>query len=296
MNFGNDSPNERTRLINILATMYNDNYTQIRQLTDSNERIRNTINRLLITSNPTRNRRNYYSTFYGGRNTNTPNYLYSQNYNTNSNSNYTNQNNFNDNYLSQQTQHQPQPQHQTQTQTQTQNVSVNEIIRNFLSPIEIFPTTAQIENATRIVRYSDIVRPNNISCPISLEPFHDDNYVSVIRFCNHIFNTNELNMWFQRNCRCPVCRYDIRNYNQNMSPLNSPLNTNTEVQDQEQQPRQEREQEHQTQPTQDPIVDVLTNYATNFLTDFIHSPTRLDVSGNMYTYTYVIDMSGNRIY
>ena len=39
--------------------------------------------------------------------------------------------------------------------------------------------------------------------------------VSVIRQCNHIFKTEELNTWFRSNCRCPVCRYDIRNYNTN---------------------------------------------------------------------------------
>ena len=41
--------------------------------------------------------------------------------------------------------------------------------------------------------------------------------VSVIRYCGHIFKTDELNTWFRSNCRCPVCRYDIRNYNANAS-------------------------------------------------------------------------------
>jgi len=85
-------------------------------------------------------------------------------------------------------------------------------LNNFFTPVQIYPTQPQIENATRIVRYSDILRPNNISCPISLEPFRDNEYVTIIRFCNHIFNTEQLNVWFQSNCRCPVCRYDIRNY------------------------------------------------------------------------------------
>ena len=41
--------------------------------------------------------------------------------------------------------------------------------------------------------------------------------VTVIRFCGHIFSTGSLNTWFTTNCRCPVCRYDIRNYNSNNS-------------------------------------------------------------------------------
>jgi len=83
---------------------------------------------------------------------------------------------------------------------------------NFWDPIEIYPSQTQIETATRIMRFGDIMNPLNSACPISLETFNENSYVSVIRYCNHIFNTNDLNIWFNSNCRCPVCRYDIRNY------------------------------------------------------------------------------------
>jgi len=101
-------------------------------------------------------------------------------------------------------------------------------LRDFFEPVEIFPTQSQIENATRIVRYSDIVRPLNTSCPISLERFNDSDRVTIIRYCGHIFNGNELNNWFRSNCRCPVCRYDIRNYNQsnNINNLFNEINEN----------------------------------------------------------------------
>ena len=59
--------------------------------------------------------------------------------------------------------------------------------------------------------------PINRACPISLENFNDTDIVSIIRFCGHIFNRDELNTWFRTNCRCPVCRYDIRNYQSNMN-------------------------------------------------------------------------------
>ena len=100
--------------------------------------------------------------------------------------------------------------------------------RDFFEPVEIFPTQSQIENATRIVRYCDIVRPLNTSCPISLERFNDTDRVTIIRYCGHIFNGNELNNWFRTNCRCPVCRYDIRNYNQsnNINNLFNEVNEN----------------------------------------------------------------------
>ena len=90
-------------------------------------------------------------------------------------------------------------------------------LESFFSPVEVLPTPSQVEAATRRVRYCDIVSPLNRSCPISLEEFNDNDMVSVIRQCGHIFITDELNTWFRSNCKCPVCRYDIRNYNTNAS-------------------------------------------------------------------------------
>lgn len=89
---------------------------------------------------------------------------------------------------------------------------VTNILRNFLEPIEIYPTSAQIEAATRVIRYGDIVSPLNTSCPITLENFNEDDRVLIIRHCNHVFSNSGLISWFRSNCRCPVCRYDIRNY------------------------------------------------------------------------------------
>ena len=104
---------------------------------------------------------------------------------------------------------------------------------SFFDPVVIYPTRPQIESATRNVRYCDIVTPINLACPISLENFRDNDMVTVIRFCGHIFNTEQLNTWFTSNCRCPVCRYDIRNYNSNNSlgnreNLSRPVENNIE--------------------------------------------------------------------
>jgi hypothetical protein len=94
----------------------------------------------------------------------------------------------------------------------TSDNELTSLLQNFLNPIEVHPTQTQIEQATRVVRYCDIVSPVNDSCPISLNRFNDTDLVSVIRHCGHIFNTSELNTWFTTNCKCPVCRYDIRSY------------------------------------------------------------------------------------
>lgn len=79
-------------------------------------------------------------------------------------------------------------------------------------PIAIVPTQSQIENATRHVCYSSIARPINTQCPISMDEFSDDDMVTVIRQCGHTFYDEHLMNWFRTNCRCPVCRYDIREY------------------------------------------------------------------------------------
>jgi len=112
--------------------------------------------------------------------------------------------------------------------------NVSQLLQNFLQPIEIFPTPTQIELSTRQVAYCDIISPLNRSCPISLENFNESDIVTIIRYCGHIFKTDEINRWFRSNCRCPVCRYDIRNYSNTENPLpnsnteNSLPNSNTE--------------------------------------------------------------------
>ncbi len=40
--------------------------------------------------------------------------------------------------------------------------------------------------------------------------FSDNDIVTVIRHCGHVFATDQLNIWFATHCTCPVCRFDIR--------------------------------------------------------------------------------------
>ena len=50
-----------------------------------------------------------------------------------------------------------------------------------------------------------------------MDDFNDNDMVSVIRHCGHTFHSEHLNNWFRTNSRCPVCRYDIRDYTSNAS-------------------------------------------------------------------------------
>ena len=293
-NNNNISP-ETSLLVTILNTMYNDNLRQIYSLQDSNIEIRRTIISLLSNLRET--------------NINANNNI--ENINVNRNiSNISNIDYYNNLY----SQYQNIPLNNTRTTNNTSRLAVSnpsEIARtrntartsrepanyirnrsaprispnltnylqNFFEPIEIFPTQTQIENATRIVLYRDIVTPTNQSCPISLEPFHDEDTVSVIRFCGHTFHRNELIQWFRSNSRCPVCRYDIRNYIASNNPDNNANSNNNENSNrndnnnleetnepEEQEEEQEEEQDEDEIPeptTQQPPVPIQQTNTTN---------------------------------
>ena len=224
--------NEQLLFINILNTMYNDN---IRQINIYNESIN------LVNQNNTQIRNLLFQIFNNSNNNNS----------NNNNSNNNNSNNINSNNINSNNQYTSiSNRNNLETNTlrnsnsnnlgrimlnnipyiienieefrfplrregmETTNNNLSQLINNFFQPIEVFPTPTQIEISTRIVRYSDIISPRNRSCPISLENFNDSDLVTIIRFCGHIFNSEELNTWFRSNCRCPVCRYDIRTFNE----------------------------------------------------------------------------------
>jgi len=91
-------------------------------------------------------------------------------------------------------------------------LNLDNILNTFFLNIPVLPTRDEINRAVNNCLYSSIENPSNTSCPISLTRFEDNDEVSVIRYCNHVFKKEELESWFQENTRCPLCRYDIRTY------------------------------------------------------------------------------------
>lgn len=167
------------RIFEMLSLMYNDNNRQIENLMNENHIIRETMTQMIST--------NIGSNFR--RSTNRRRAAPS-NYNS----------------------YQPILRYTlptTSTSNDEQNVNT---FASFFDPIQVFPSQVQYELATRVLQYSDIETPLNTSCPISLETFVPEQNVTVIRHCNHIFTTSNIQNWFLSNCRCPVCRYDIRDF------------------------------------------------------------------------------------
>lgn len=71
-------------------------------------------------------------------------------------------------------------------------------------------TPQQITNATQSVIYNESMGEER--CPITLDNFTVGETICQIRHCCHIFKTDALMNWFNRNVGCPVCRHDLRNY------------------------------------------------------------------------------------
>jgi len=94
-------------------------------------------------------------------------------------------------------------------------------MRNFFQNISVRPSQEQIQNATLLFTYNDSNSENiNQQCPITLEDFENGDIVRQIRHCRHVFHEDSIQNWFQSNVRCPVCRYDIRDYREPMESRN----------------------------------------------------------------------------
>lgn len=216
----NNNTDINRRLLDFYITQYNDTLDRIEYLYRSLETTNNRIDILYNNINNNRgsrnrNRRNRYN--YNDHSRYHDYYsLPSNNDNTyyNTNTRYTDNpeiNNRNNNYNNRYTNSPELNNRNTNTNT---NDDLTSLFNTFLQNVPIIPSEEEILNSTRIVRYETIINPLNEACPISLDRFQPEDYVTQINYCGHIFKSEELNSWFNNNVRCPVCRYDIRSNNQ----------------------------------------------------------------------------------
>ena len=103
------------------------------------------------------------------------------------------------------------------------------ILNNYLNQVEQERrlTNTEITTATRSYTFSDNISNtfNDTRCPISLEEFVNDDVLSEIRGCGHIFRRDNLLRWLRRSNCCPICRYNLLTQ-RNSSPQASPNNNN----------------------------------------------------------------------
>ena len=85
----------------------------------------------------------------------------------------------------------------------------------------VSPTQQEIDNAVEVFVYTENRTQPNSRCPITMEEFTVGDRISRIRYCEHMFREDAINNWFRLNVRCPVCRYDIREYTNNITDTSS---------------------------------------------------------------------------
>lgn len=86
-----------------------------------------------------------------------------------------------------------------------------------LSPVRIRPSITQIRRGTELLIWSDISDNYQTHCPIDMQDFTGNDSILRIRYCGHIFREMNLRRHFRNNTRCPLCRFDIRDY---IAPVN----------------------------------------------------------------------------
>jgi len=99
----------------------------------------------------------------------------------------------------------------------TRNPTRQPNTNGFYNNVIVRPTNDQIQVATTNYLYSidSVTGSSNTNCPITMDEFQDGEEVCRILHCGHTFRQEAISQWFETNVRCPVCRYDIRDYNIN---------------------------------------------------------------------------------
>jgi hypothetical protein len=182
--------------------------------------------------------------------------------------------------------------------------------------VAVRPTNEQILNATEqfvfnsadapITNEEDNTRPR---CPITLDNFNNGEIVTRIRSCGHTFQSAAIINWFNSNVRCPVCRYDIREWTNgteatganeathtndthpNDTGANEATNAN-ETRANESEAWVTRADLSGNENTRSPIINSLINEITTGLNNAIHTYMNTDYDSDSYPdaaiYTFTI--------
>lgn len=77
-------------------------------------------------------------------------------------------------------------------------------------PVIISPSAQQINEATCLKMAS--AEDEDEQCAVCQEAYTEGQAMRKIHHCGHAFHKNCIDIWFQRNVYCPVCRFDIRDH------------------------------------------------------------------------------------
>ena len=176
---------------------------------------------------------------------------------------------------------------QTARSTNIENTPIIQL-SNLFTPSRVtnrrpdIPSALEIHNATRSSTYSNIEGPQNTVCPITREPFNDNDEVTQIIHCGHVFTRTNLYQWFNRSSVCPMCRHDIRNNTSSNAPSNAPSNTtsnassNTPSNNERNSNRNRRNSTRRTNNSEENMLTAnveLTNIAEQIANDILNNLT-----------------------
>ena len=82
---------------------------------------------------------------------------------------------------------------------------------SWVDPVVVRPSATEISRATSLTSI-DNTRENE-RCVICQDDMNNTHVIRRINQCRHQFHQNCLDQHFQNSVRCPICRYDIRQYN-----------------------------------------------------------------------------------
>ena len=94
------------------------------------------------------------------------------------------------------------------------NTGENDWNTNVFQDVVISPTQREINDATETFTNTDSSNLSYPNCPITMEEFVVGDRLCRIHHCGHLFHESAIMNWFRHHVRCPMCRYDIREYTQ----------------------------------------------------------------------------------
>lgn len=96
---------------------------------------------------------------------------------------------------------------------------ITQIMRDAQNRENLTNYNYMMENSVDVKMFNEISNPINTRCPILQTDFEENDYVIVLKECNHIFNEHEIQNWLKTNHTCPVCRTNLIQDNSNNSSI-----------------------------------------------------------------------------
>ena len=78
----------------------------------------------------------------------------------------------------------------------------------FMDPVNVAASADQIERST-ILRAAT-AQDETSRCSICQDTYTDGQAIRSLNHCNHEYHRGCIDVWFQGNVHCPICRWDIR--------------------------------------------------------------------------------------